>query len=360
MNAQISNEGDTIEECDDNVDYMMGLGTELGNAEEGHTSLDRTASTPASLPNGLSVPAALRLSAIPALPPINANRTELWDSLMATHDLAVSMAKWIDANAAWVTCYSDEVGRLRNLLYGKQNKPKNHFLNTKARVLTNEEILDQIRVDEEAIAKKKAEKATKGGKRGRKKVANTGKENAATTQPGKKRGRPKGSKNRSARIDIGTDDENGSIAGADAEEYVPRPTRSTRNSAQRPALTTVPQNNHMPAVDSTGNVESVPGLTANPSLVSLARPERSSTRSTRMNTTNQDDENPPNISDMQLLVPNEAASTSSGQTSALLPRRRTARAFKRPVRSENQLTNSIEDLDAFFTIGPTTRAGRAG
>jgi hypothetical protein len=171
-------------------------------------------------------------------------RAILWQHLEESHNRAISMAKWIDAHAAWIKCYINENEQLRRSLHTKQNKPKARYLNTKARVLTREDQLAQLQADEAAVERKRLEKEAKAKERARKKSQ---KEN---TQPSRKRGRPKAAGKKSAQANnVNEDEDEGrSERGLDEGEYIPRiagagPARvNPIRGVRRPVLGQVAQN----------------------------------------------------------------------------------------------------------------------
>ena len=94
-------------------------------------------------------------------------------------DLAMNMARWIEANEARVAILAHEVQKLNNQLHQRaQNKSNDHWLPSTARVLTKDDQLALIRAKEEAT---KAKSAKKKGSRGGKAKQTASKENGRTS-----------------------------------------------------------------------------------------------------------------------------------------------------------------------------------
>jgi hypothetical protein len=138
---------------------------------EEHLSV-QSLSNPASIepsPCDYKIPEVAKTGGIPALPPPSATRLELWDALVERDEIVNQLASHISANAAWAKLFTKENERIRNLLYGRINRPKNVHLNTKARVLTNPEGLASSKATEEAKERKDREKAARAEETKRKK-----------------------------------------------------------------------------------------------------------------------------------------------------------------------------------------------
>ncbi|CAG7852080.1 SubName: Full=Uncharacterized protein {ECO:0000313/EMBL:CCA77032.1}; Flags: Fragment [Serendipita indica DSM 11827] len=122
------------------------------------------AANPSQLPADLQdydVPAALRACSMPALPDQNVDSSVLRSRIREYEQVIAAQSAQLMVSATWNKLFHLENGQLRQIALKKTTRQKNKFLNTKARVMTSPEGLDEIKADEERRAAKAAEKAAK-------------------------------------------------------------------------------------------------------------------------------------------------------------------------------------------------------
>ncbi|CAG7852948.1 SubName: Full=Uncharacterized protein {ECO:0000313/EMBL:CCA75411.1} [Serendipita indica DSM 11827] len=111
----------------------------------------------------------------PDIPSPASEVSDLWEAYESMRKLAIKMARWIEANDERVSILAQEVQFLNNQIHQHaQNKSKDHWLPSTARVLTKDDQLALIRAKEEAA---KAKKVGKGGRNGRKRKQTAAQEN---------------------------------------------------------------------------------------------------------------------------------------------------------------------------------------
>lgn len=126
-------------------------------------SLDATQIPHVPLP---SPPAPeLTTRGVPALPPKNASKGQLYEYSKKLHSIALSQATQIEKDHALHVLYTKENGMLRQKLYNKTKKKRGLVLSTSARHMTHEEHLVAAHEAEEAAAAKAEEKAKRKAER---------------------------------------------------------------------------------------------------------------------------------------------------------------------------------------------------
>jgi hypothetical protein len=308
-------------------------------------------------PHGILIPEEFHLSSIPHLPPTRVERAVLWQHLEESHNRAIAMAKWIDAHGAWIKYYINENEQLRRSLHTKQNKPKARYLNTKARVLTREDQLAQLRADEAAVETKRLEKEAKAKERARKKSQ---KEN---TQPSRKRGRPKAAAKKSAEANNLSGDEGGSERGLDEGEYIPRiigvgparvnPVRDVRRLALAQVAQNTQNHEYEPLVNSLGTVAEENEADIPTESV---RQTRASARALTVQNDTEVVANSPTMMEISeaavpLAVEPPANPTSSTADSALRPKP----VRRRPPTRSQPLGTEVSETDFFIHPRAMTR-----
>lgn len=98
---------------------------------------------------------------MPALPDQNVDSSVLRSRIREYEQVIAAQSAQLMVSATWNKLFHLENGQLRQIALKKTTRQKNKFLNTKARVMTSPEGLDEIKADEERRAAKAAEKAAK-------------------------------------------------------------------------------------------------------------------------------------------------------------------------------------------------------
>jgi hypothetical protein len=303
----------------------------------------------------------VQASSIPDLLPPDADRIDLWERLSDARKVALEMAKYIEILTAWSKLYASENAMLRNMVHGKKAKPKDHFLATKARVLTKPEQLAEIKKKEEEVKKKakaSEEKAQGGG---------TG-----------KRGRPKGKgKTTKQAKQIWVDDSenddypNGGHAegtGRDDESYEPSSSRHQPapivakprpQRTKRGVLKEVQQN-----IEPLG-LRNGDGLQEPETRINTAATSRRTTRQQKLTGNQEVDQNEtPNIRSNETHTPasdegqtgeaTESGAVESELSKSIISTSRTCRGIKKRVVSSPSAP--VESEDDFFIRNPAARS----
>jgi hypothetical protein len=307
----------------------------------------------------------LRKSDLPKPLPQDAGQQELWEALSDTRSTALEMADQIETLTAWCKLYASENAVLRNHLHGKKTKPKDHFLASKARVLTKPEQMEEIRKKEEDVRRKAA--AKEANSRGAKQKGYSG---------GKGKGKAAKVANRAVWIDEDDDSEGGSDVGigraGDNEEYEPSVNRQASGSKRRSQRA-----RRSPLVELQLNIEPIYGGTeaTHQELATDSNTAAVPRRSTRSRPTmHKDHDSHIEIQDMHSgqpemppdtaeSAPEENSTTQTGSPSAIASAstHRTRRNFRVPP----ALAPDAPEVtpDEFFirnaAAGSSTRLGRS-